>query len=219
MKKNGSSLERMLQFVTMMHSFQQIRRKVRATGEHRWENDAEHSYQLAMVCWYIIDSEQLDLDFSKAMLYAMVHDIPEIYAGDPCIFTDGPEALVGKEKRERKAMARLAKEFREFTGLHEALVAYNKRQDRESRFVYAMDKILPFYNIVLDDGKTWKQFNTSLDEVLAAKENKIRICPVASQKLDEILVEMRQHQGELFSKSTTPFPEDEVVAPASEWGQ
>ncbi len=55
-------IQDILQFVKLTHEFQKVERMVYINGEDRRENDVEHSYQLAMVAWYIIDSKKLSLD-------------------------------------------------------------------------------------------------------------------------------------------------------------
>lgn len=51
-------------------------------GSDRAENDVEHSYSVAILCWYLNDKLKLNLDIAKVLKYALVHDFPEVYAGD-----------------------------------------------------------------------------------------------------------------------------------------
>jgi len=211
-------MEQLLQIVRLTHLFQQIQRKVRATGEHRWETDAEHAFQLLFVAWYIIDSRKLELDLRKVILYIIVHDIPEVYAGDVCAFTDGPEVRANKEHKERAARKRLFREFPEFDSFHEILATYERRGDPEAVFVYALDKLVPFYNIMLDEGKTWKQFNTSFDELLAEKSDKIRRCPICTPLFQQVEEDIRNRQGELFPNGRGPsLPPEQIVPMPLAW--
>lgn len=210
-KKKVSELDRILKFVQFTITFQQIQRMVRATGEHRWENDAEHSYQLAIVAWYIINSKNLPLDLGKVLKYAIVHDLPEIFAGDACAFVDSTAVMDGKHAREMAAIQKLRTELPEFSELHDALHRYEDRADPEAKFVYALDKVLPMYVILLDEGKTWRQFNTGFDTMLGEKAGKIRKCPHSSKLLDTILAELDKRQGELFPPKAPPLDTEDII--------
>ncbi len=207
-----SETDRLLDFIRLTHLFQQIKRVVRATGEMRWENDAEHSYQLALFVWYVINSKGLKLDLNKCILYALVHDLPEIYSGDPCAFIDGPQSIDRKAKREKAAIERLKRELKEFPDLIKALKAYERFEDPESCFVYVLDKLLPIYNIRLDHGRTWRQFQTPMDTLLAEREKKVRRCPIGSKMYDEIVIELKGMQKELFPPSASPLAAEELLA-------
>ena len=53
-------IENIFKFANFLYKFQQVKRIMLATGEDRQENDAEHSYQLAMLSWYILNGNELD---------------------------------------------------------------------------------------------------------------------------------------------------------------
>ena len=57
--------------------------------------------------------------------------------------------------------------------LHASLAAYMQKSDQESRFVYALDKIEPILHIYLDQGRTWKEKNITLDMLYQAKKDKV----------------------------------------------
>ena len=80
-------IQDLIEFTKFTHSFQQIKRVIYANGEDRNENDAEHSYQLAMACWLVVETKKLKLDLNKIVKYALVHDLVEIYAGDTYFYS------------------------------------------------------------------------------------------------------------------------------------
>ncbi|MFZ1627177.1 MAG: HD domain-containing protein [Candidatus Moraniibacteriota bacterium] len=136
-------LSSLLSFAEFINKLQAVERVIRVKGGARWENDVEHSYSLAMLAWYIVDSEQLPLDRDKVFRYALAHDLVEVHAGDTYLYTEDQALLASKPERERLAAERLAADFPEVPLVHEALRAYVARDDAESRFVYALDKIEP----------------------------------------------------------------------------
>lgn len=143
-------VQRILKMHRLTNAFRAVRRTTKVVGEFRYENDSEHAYQLAMLAWYIIDSDRLPLDKLRVFEYCLVHDLPEAYAGDvdPWSSTENQKEL--KAQREAEAEQQLAQEFGEFKQLAACFERYHARSDEESRFVYALDKIQPVINIYLD---------------------------------------------------------------------
>jgi putative hydrolase of HD superfamily len=109
------------------------------------ENDAEHSYMLALVSLAYIMKANLPLDINKALQYAIIHDLPETYTGDVGAFDE--EGRKGKEERERQAIAEMAKD-EVLKVLVDPIMAYTNKVDDESIFIDELDKMLP--PVVLD---------------------------------------------------------------------
>ena len=189
-----TSLEKILKFIEFTHEIQSVERAIYIRGKERKENDMEHQYQLAMLAWYIIVTEKLKLDKEKVIQYALIHDIVEAYAGDTFFF--GPRN--GKAKRERAAAKRLVKEFPEFKDLHRMIEKYEHKKDKESRFVYALDKILPICNIYFDNGRLWKESQVSLPLLLSKKKAKVAVAPELKPYYKELTALLKLHEKDLF---------------------
>ncbi|HZZ99759.1 MAG TPA: HD domain-containing protein, partial [Candidatus Paceibacterota bacterium] len=144
------------------------------------------------------DSEKLKLDLAKAIKYALIHDFVEVYAGDTYFYGNRK----GKTARERRAAARIKKEFPEFKELHRLIEAYESKRDRESRFVYALDKIVPLYNVYLDNGRYWKKADVSLKILFDKKKSKVAKSPELVKYFDEMVALLRKEEGRLFRKSS-----------------
>ncbi|PSO45478.1 MAG: hypothetical protein BRC25_02215 [Parcubacteria group bacterium SW_6_46_9] len=78
-----TNLNDIFAFDDMLHKLHLVKRSELARGKDRRENDWEHGYQMAMLCWYLADSsEELNLNLKKVIAYALAHDVVEVYAGD-----------------------------------------------------------------------------------------------------------------------------------------
>lgn len=184
--------------VALTHSFQQIRRRIYATGEDRLENDSEHSFQLAFIAWYIIDKEGLNLDKGKALQYALCHDIVEVFAGD-MFFSRTAEEEQKKIDAEKAATETLAEKYSDFPSLISSLRAYDEKADPESKFIYALDKLLPVMNSVLDEGRSWQANDVSLEKLYDVKHKKIAQDPVVLEYF-VLIVEVLKSNPTLFIK-------------------
>lgn len=193
-------LEKLLGFAKMLNLLQAVERVIRVKDSDRWENDMEHSYHLAMLAWYIVDSQKLALNREKVFCYALAHDLVEVYAGDTYVFSDDPALLASKGEREAQAAKRLEKEFSEVPEMHEAIQHYVAKDDAESRFVYALDKIEPLVKMYLDGGRTWREKNVTLEMLYEIKKDKVALSPEIKKYFDEFMALLRSEEAELFPK-------------------
>ncbi|MFZ5392423.1 MAG: HD domain-containing protein [Patescibacteria group bacterium] len=193
------TLKKLLKFVEFTHKFQQVRRVLLVNGEERQENDAEHSYQLALVAWYLVDSKKMKLDLEKVIRYAIVHDLVEVYAGDTYFFTTDQDLKNSKKTRETEAAKKIAEEFSEISGINQIIFDYEEKIDEESKFVYALDKILPVMNIFLDGGRSWRKEKVDL-EMLRTKDEKVKSSPVIEGIWWDLVSELEKNKNNLFGE-------------------
>lgn len=190
-------LPNLLRFTKLLNEFRQIRRVVLVNGEDRWENDVEHSYQLAMVGWYLLQQDNFGLDCDLVLKYSLVHDLVEVYTGDTYIYGDKSD-LATKQERESRALAKLVEEYYDFPELVSLIKGYESKSDRESKFVYVLDKILPILNIYLDNGRTWKEKEVSLTMIIEHKTEKMAQFPELAPLFEELVAILRAKESSLF---------------------
>jgi len=177
------------EFIEMTHNLRKVERMCHYTNTDRLENDMEHGYQLTLLCRLVMDYLKLPLDKNKVLKYALAHDIIEVYAGDTNPFD--PSAVMDKEKRELASLKQLKTQF-PGTDMRDYIDQYHQKSDDEAKFVYALDKFIPEYNIHLTDGKTFKQFNIDRD-TLARHIRKAYIYPPLQPFADDFIERIYQH--------------------------
>jgi len=155
-----------LRFLELLHAYRRVERNTCRQGEERHENDAEHTFQVAMSAWYLARVLKVELDMGKVLKYALAHDLVEVYAGDVPAYSKDMEAKARKSAAEHEAAERIRREFPEFTDLHDAIAAYETRDDVESRFVYAVDKLDPLVNDYLDGGRVIKERDLTIQDII-----------------------------------------------------
>jgi putative hydrolases of HD superfamily len=147
-----------LDFIKLIDQMKGIERLVNTNKGLRQENDAEHSWHIAMMVWLFSSFNDKKINLEKALKMALMHDLVEIYAGDT--FAYDHEARKTKHIKENLAAKKLFKilpkklkgEMEKLWEEHEALITH------ESKFVQAMDKLQPILQNILDNGKSWKQY-------------------------------------------------------------
>ncbi len=189
-------LERILEFQKLLHAFARVERVAHITDRDIRENDAEHSYFMALMAWYIVDAFKLPLARDTVIRYALLHDLVEVHAGDTYILDT--EAIKTKEAREAAALDKLKKDFIDFPALAETIETYEAQADEESRFVKRLDKIMPVFANYLQQGRTWKEGNVSFDEIVEHKRDKIPQDTEIRELLDEIIARIELQKETYF---------------------
>lgn len=149
-------------------SFASIRRNHYLAGQDERENDVEHSFSVAILCWLVCDQHSLGLDLTKIIKYALVHDLVEVYAGDTNTYAPA-ESRYHKKEREQQALLRLADELQRFPDLVTTIEAYEHKVDEESVFVWTVDKMQMLIMGSLDDWRPYKEISISY-ETFCAKQ-------------------------------------------------
>lgn len=151
----------------------------------------------------LIDEYKLPLDRDKVIRYALVHDLPEVYAGDTSIYASETKKKKAKEK-EVQAITSLIKNFPKQKSLWKDLHEYEKRKDAESKFVYLVEKLEPMLVIVLSAPNHWKKRNISFDALFEAKQRKIKDLDTIAQFLNKDLMNyLAKNKKKFFTASTS----------------
>lgn len=131
----------------------------------RRENDAEHSFHLALFAMTLAEHANIPVDLLRVMKMVLIHDIVEIDAGDTyCYDTEGYKS---KREREERAADRLfgilpEDQEKEYRGLWEEFEAMDTA---ESRFAAALDRMQPMLLNFSKNGISWQEHNVSYSQV------------------------------------------------------
>ena len=140
-----------------------IYRKSYITGEARLENSAEHSWHLAVTLLAFKTRLPATFNLDKALRMAVVHDIGEIGAGDVCTYYSDEHS----QQKEKDYLTLLQQSFPEFgTSVISLWAEFEDQTSLESRWVRAIDKLLPFILILSTEGKTWREQSITKTMVL-----------------------------------------------------
>ncbi len=141
-------------FLTDIERLKLVHRKAWVSDLSRRENSAEHSWHLALGLLTLAHELELDIDLNKALVMALIHDTCEIDAGDsPAYGALRPD----QHEAELACIDRLAAHPLQFAGrLRELWIEFEAQQSRESRWVKAMDRVMPFIVNLATKGQNWK---------------------------------------------------------------
>lgn len=156
-------MDRLAELQQLIVDFAKIERVPQFGDIPRKETDVDHSFGLALTCWYLQPKIAPTLDVGKILQYALAHDIVEIHAGDTYTFDE--EALKTKDAREQAALKQLQHDWPDFSELTDSAESYMKKSDEEATFVKAVDKMLPIFMFELTPNpkQAWRERGIGLD--------------------------------------------------------
>lgn len=155
-------INQLLRFTAEVDKMTGISRRTMLLNKSRRENDAEHSWHIAVMAMLFKDYAPEGCDVARAVQMCIVHDLVEIYAGDT--FAYDVSANLGKEEREKAAADRLFGELPEHLGKQFRLLweEFDKMETPDAKYAAAMDRLQPFLHNTLTDGQTWKEGKPSV---------------------------------------------------------
>lgn len=180
--------QKQLSFILEADKLKNVERQTHITGFTRRENDAEHSWHMAMMLYLLKEYSNKEFDLAKAMMMALIHDIVEIDAGDTYAYDE--TALSSQKEREDKACERIF-------GLlpddqKETLISlfneFEKGESAEARIVKTMDNFQPLLLNDFNNGGDWKEHVVSKTKVLERhKKSQLGSEFIGKYSLDMIL--------------------------------
>lgn len=192
----------MLLVASLSMDFGLIRRvTLHFNGER--ETDTTHSFMLALMVLECGRDLVPSLDVAVACQMALVHDLPEIFAGDtPTMIPLCAADREAKEERERAATARLGALLGEESPLLRMLRRYERQACLESVFVRYLDKFTPKYTQILSGGLAVRSAGLSSDEY-------VKVLRLQGEKLRRMapdLVVMHEAFEDLCERTVASFP-------------
>ena len=166
-------LLKQIEFIYEIDKIKSIFRKTRLFDNSRYENDAEHSWHLAMMALVLGEHANEKIDVSRVVKMVLIHDIVEIDGGDFIVYDTN--AAKEKEAREQECAERIygllpvdMKE--EFISLWQE---FEERKSPEAKFAAAIDRAEPILQNCRTQGHSWQTHNISYDKVLEVNKQKI----------------------------------------------
>lgn len=196
-----SDIQKLVELTKFSLKFREIKRKTYYSHNQLPENDAEHSWQLAFLAMYIIQTYEFNYSLDKVLQYALLHDLVEIHAGDLGALHRTSEQTIKKQQDEKEAFEAIKKQFPEWNQMHQIIHDYENRVDEEAKFVYVLDKILPVLNIMSDNGYRWHQeWYVLQDEIDAKIPKNLTQSPELYHIFQKIVKAMQEKENIYFPK-------------------
>lgn len=159
------NLLKQIDFIKEIDKVKYIQRKTKLFNSDRNENDAEHSWHLALMAIVLIEHSNQNVDILKVVKMLLIHDIVEIDAGDTFIYdTQKSHDNTDEERLAANRIFGLLPEDQatDFITIWEEFEA---GETNEAKFARAMDRLEPLLQNTSNNGGTWREFDVSYDKV------------------------------------------------------
>lgn len=166
---NADILLKQIEFIKEIDKIKYIERKTKLFNSDRRENDAEHSWHLAMMALVLAEHANEDIDILKVIKMVLIHDIVEIDSGD--IFFYDADNGHNNTEAELKAAKRIfgilpAEQAEELINIW---LEFEDAETAEARFAKSLDRFEPLLQNYSNKGGTWQEFDVSHDMVYGMK--------------------------------------------------
>lgn len=179
-------LEKQIRFIVEVDKVKNIFRQTYLADGERKENDAEHSWHLALMAVLLQEHMEDKADLTKVMIMVLIHDLVEIDAGDTYAYDE--KGAQTKREREVKAADRIFGLLPEdqgqyFRELWEEFEAY---ETPEAKFAHLLDNFQPLLLNDASGGRSWKEHGVHRSQPMKRNERIPDTSETVWEKMQEI---------------------------------
>lgn len=164
-------LQKQMEFIVEVDKVKKIMRQTYLSDASRKEDDAEHSWHLALMAVLLKEYSNEEVDLTKVIPMVLIHDLVEIDAGDTYAYSGESAAVT--EARERKAAERVfgilpEDQEKVFRDLWEEFEAY---QTPEAKFAHVLDNCQPMLLNDASNGLSWTEHQVRKSQIYKRNEH------------------------------------------------
>ena len=149
-------LDQQLKFSAEIDKMTQVYRRTLLISGERQENDAEHSWHVAVMALLFKEYCIEEPNVERAIKMLVVHDLIEIYAGDTFAY----DVKGNQDKAEREALAadKLYSQLPEEQGaeLRALWEEFDAMETVDAKYAACLDRLQPLLHNTLTEGHTWR---------------------------------------------------------------
>ena len=155
-----------VEFIRELDKLKGIERKTRPLHLARFENSAEHSWQLAIMAMSLSRFAATPVNLEHVIKMLLLHDIGEIDTGDTIVYAT--EGLEQRKAAEQAAVKRICGMLPAGTAASyvELWLEFEKAETPEAKFAHAMDRSIPIILNLANNGQSWRENGIRFEQVI-----------------------------------------------------
>lgn len=180
------NLQKILSFIVEVDKIKNIMRRTLLVDGSRRENDAEHSWHLAIMAMLLTEyADDKNFTLDKVLKMVIVHDLVEIYAGDTFAFD--VKGNLEKEDKEKQAADKLFGQLPSNQGkqLRKLWEEFDEAKTPEARYAAALDRLQPFIHNLCTEGHTWVLGKVTREQVYKRSGLAMEVLPALKPWMEE----------------------------------
>jgi len=185
----SSDLQRIIAFIVELDKLKAVLRKTKPVGLDRYENIAEHSWQVCLLAQLLSEYANTPLDIVRVTELLLVHDIPEIDVGDQIVYQTKDKS---RADAERQAAARIFGLLPQHQAgwLMSRWQEYEDRKTSEAAFAHAIDRLMPVLHNINNNGQSWRENRVSVEKIRAVNAVIGEVCPAVWELVQDSLEQL-----------------------------
>ena len=187
MDKERERLEQQIRFIIEVDKVKNIFRQTYLADANRKENDAEHSWHLALSAVLLKEHMKKDVDLLKVIIMVLIHDLVEIDAGDTYAYD--PEGAKTKRARELKSADRIFGILPEDQGSYFRKLwdEFEEYESADAKFAHLLDNFQPFLLNDASNGLSWTEHGVHKSQVCKRNEKVPETSEIVWNKMLEVM--------------------------------
>ena len=163
-------MKKQIEFILELDKMKNLYRQTYVLHEDRKENDAEHSWHLAMLAFLLAEYSNKPVDVMKVMKMVLIHDVVEIDAGDTyCYDTEGYKTKADREEKAAQRIFGLLPEDQK-EDMYSLWREFEDSVTDDARFAALLDRVQPLLLNYTKGGISWQEHDIRKEQVLGRNE-------------------------------------------------
>lgn len=159
-----NDLQKTLAFIQEVEKLKSVSRKIKPAGLDRFENSAEHSWQIALLSLALIPYSAKSLDSLKVVTMLLLHDIVEIDTGDKFAYASNHDDYENEHAAAKRIFGLLpSAQSTQFLTIWEEFEA---AESEEAKFAKGIDRLMPVLQNLNNGGQSWVEHDVSISQIL-----------------------------------------------------
>lgn len=178
-------LEQQIAFIVEIDKVKNVFRQTPLADGNRKENDAEHSWHIALMALLLKEYAEEEVDVLKVMTMVLVHDLVEIDAGDTYAYDD--IGAVTKREREVKAADRIFGMLPKDQGnyLRALWDEFEEYESADAKYAHLLDNFQPLLLNDASGGISWSEHSVKKSQIYKRNEKIEETSKVIWKKMQE----------------------------------
>jgi putative hydrolase of HD superfamily len=151
-------------FIVELEKLKNIERRIKPAGLNRFENSAEHSWQISLLALTLIPYAQHKVDPLKVVTMLLLHDIVEIDTGDKFAYNadhdDYENELLAAKRLFSILPSAIGQKFLDLW------IEFEQANTAEAIFAKGIDRIMPVIQNLHNGCQSWLDHDISIEQVL-----------------------------------------------------
>lgn len=135
-------LKKQMEFIIEVDKLKDIIRQTNLTNGERKENDAEHSWHLALMAVFLSEYAKEPVDVLQVIKMVLIHDLVEIDAGDTYLYDEAGNGSSGTDLQHSS----------------------------RAKFANTLDRIQPVLLNDATEGRAWREHDVCIDQIMSKNE-------------------------------------------------